>query len=78
MDQNYYYLKLLGCKKSITYDADTNLPMLHTHSGTEKLYDLLQDGSSSDTLSAAQRLLLCWNRRLVHVDFEKLKDLARK
>ena len=78
MDNNCSYLKLSGCKKSITYDPDTNLPMLNAELGTAKSCNLMQDGSSSDTLSTTQRLLLCWHRRLIHTDFDKLKYLARK
>ena len=38
---------------------------------------MVQDGSSNGPLTHAQRQLLHWHRRLVHVDFEKIKDFSR-
>jgi len=71
-------LKLGGSTKTISYDRLTNLPILYTQSGVSKLYNLVQDGADSDNLTAAQRLLLYWHRRLAHMDFEKLKAMARQ
>ena len=39
---------------------------------------MIQTGSPNDSLSAAQRNLLYWHRRLAHMDFEKIKDFSRK
>ena len=64
--------------KTLPYDPATNLPMLYIESGLTKLYNLIQDDSSTDLLSHAQQQLLYWHRRLAHMDFEKIKILARK
>ena len=37
----------------------------------------MKDGSYNDNLSSARRSLLHWNRRLAHVDMEKIKDFSR-
>ena len=50
-------LLLHNFKKTIKYDPLTNLPMLYTESGVTKLYNVTQDGSENDSLTAAQRSL---------------------
>ena len=81
MNQDHSILTINGISKTINYDPVTNLPLLHTESGLTKLHtlnNLIQDGGPEDNLSFAQRQLLHWHRRLAHMDFEKLKDFARK
>jgi len=58
MNYDYTKLYLLGMNKTLPYDPATNLPMLYTESELTKLYNLTQDGSSSDPLSHTQRQLL--------------------
>ena len=70
-------LKLGGFTKTVEYDPLSNLPLLYTESGINKIYNLIQDGDKNDNLTAAQQSLLYWHRRLAHMDFEKIKDFAR-
>ena len=51
-------LTLDDLKKTIQYDHLTNLPMLYTESGINKLCNMTQDGSNDDSLTAAQKSLL--------------------
>ena len=39
---------------------------------------MIQDRQEQDSLTACERQLLYWHRLLVHMDFEKIKDFARK
>ena len=47
-------LKLGGYTKTIEYDPLSNLPLLYTESGINKIYNLIQDGNKNENLAAAQ------------------------
>ena len=78
MDKDNPTLTINGISKTIPYDPMTNFPMPHTETGLTRLCTLTQDGGPEDKLSFAQRQLLHCHRRLGRMDFEKLKDFARK
>ena len=52
--------------------------MLCTESGIINMHNMMQDEHKNDSLTASQRQLSHWHRRLGHMDFEKTKDFARK
>ena len=52
--------------------------MLCTESRLTRLHSLIQDGGLDDNLTFAQEHFLHWHRRLGHMDFENIKDFARK
>ena len=78
MDINSSHFFFSSHKKTIPYNPTTNLLILFTKSRISKSYNLIQDGSILDTLLSNQRQLLYQYRRLAHMDFEKIKILARK
>ena len=81
MNQDHSILTVNGTSKTISYDPMNNLPLLCTESGLTRyteLNDLMQHVGLDENLTFAQRHLLHWHRRLAHMDFEKLKDFARK
>ena len=67
---------------TITYNANSQLPMISTCTGINSFRafngTLVHDGTITDNLTYAQRQLLHWHRKLAHMDFVRIQDFARQ
>ena len=70
MNHNHSILKIRSYAKTIHYDQATNLPTLFMEGGIYNMHNMIQDGASNDSLTANQRQLIYWHRRLAHMDFK--------
>jgi hypothetical protein len=71
-------LTFSGHTRTVSYDTRSRLPILHSVDGAAcYLADNQQSSDKQENLMSKQKTLLRWHRRLAHMNFQKLQDLAR-
>ena len=60
------------------HDASTNLPIIRSEAELKQMYNLMQFGKTEESLTESQRHMIYYHQRLAHMDFDRIKDFARK